>query len=175
VIAEGLDEAALRARARALGAALRRAAVDATLLLHGPMGAGKTTFARALAEGLAVAHPGRVCSPTFTLCAVHRGPVALVHVDLFRLPADDDPGMGGVAGFDALADLDDEAIAASPRVLLVEWASRWRSPPADHLEIRLGRGSAADRRNLHAAASGPCSAAILASWSAACERAPLLY
>src|SRR5687767_2656579 len=58
------------------------------LLFHGPMGAGKTTFTRALAEGLGVARPDRVCSPTFTLCMVHvgtPGSPTLVHVDLFRL------------------------------------------------------------------------------------------
>jgi tRNA threonylcarbamoyladenosine biosynthesis protein TsaE len=181
VVTEELDEEALIGRGRALGAALRAAAAGAadagwrvTLLLRGPMGAGKTTFTRALAGGLAVLHPGRVTSPTFTLCAVHRGPVALVHVDLFRLAAvgdgdaevGGDAGMGGEAGFLALGDLEEDLQVHGPRVLVVEWAEKWRTPPADHLAIDLGYAAGGARRSLRVAASGPRSAAVLAAWRA---------
>ncbi|MCA9715891.1 MAG: tRNA (adenosine(37)-N6)-threonylcarbamoyltransferase complex ATPase subunit type 1 TsaE, partial [Myxococcales bacterium] len=60
----------LTARARALGRALQGGEV---LLLDGPMGAGKTTFTRALAEGLGVDDPRQVRSPTFALCVEHPG------------------------------------------------------------------------------------------------------
>lgn len=137
------------------------------LLLDGPMGAGKTTFTRALAAGLGVARAEQVCSPTFTLCMVHVGagprPVSLIHVDLFRLADRDDEGMGGAVGFDALdlEEIADEAmsiggvggVAAAPRVL-VEWAAKWTAPPRDHPShsagLPGGRGPtprfAADRR-----------------------------
>lgn len=143
-------------------------AFTTTLLLRGPMGAGKTTFTRALAAGLAVAHPERVTSPTFTLCAVHRGPVALVHVDLFRLAGDVagvvDPGMGGAAGFAALGDLEDDIAAAGPRILVVEWAEKWPNPPADHLAVDLGYAAGGARRTLRISAEGPTASAVLAAW-----------
>ncbi len=184
-------------RGRALGALLRERAgapgcADAgVLLLDGPMGAGKTTFTRALAEGLGVLHPGRVCSPTFTLCMVHAGggprPVTLIHVDLFRLADIEDEGMGGAAGFDAL-DLEEitaEATAGEvpmpgatpqPRVLVVEWARKWSRPPSDRLEIRLGfvGGAGASRRSMAVEAHGAHSSAILAAWSQQLVGSPLL-
>lgn len=182
-------------RARALGAVLSEPALLAAgagrprggsadvLLLHGPMGAGKTTFTRALAIGLGVTHPERVCSPTFTLCMVHAapGPRSLVHVDLFRLADADDDGMGGAAGFDALGGpgaLDLEEITEDAlqligdpghRVLVVEWAAKWSRPPADHLEIRLRLADGGARRIVEVEARGPRSTAILAAWSAAIE------
>jgi tRNA threonylcarbamoyladenosine biosynthesis protein TsaE len=193
VISGPLDESALTGRARALGRVLRElgapgadadpGAEAATLLLDGPMGAGKTTFTRALAEGLELAHPERVCSPTFTLCMVHPGRgsagVTLVHVDLFRLADADDEGMGGAAGFDAL-DLEEITADAAPtgdagpRVLVVEWARKWSTPPADHLVIQLRLAEGGTRRIVHAEARGPRSAAILARWSEALERSALL-
>lgn len=176
--AEELDLEALTGRARALGAAFRGVAAahagggapwQGTLLLRGPMGAGKTTFTRALAEGLAVLHPGRVTSPTFTLCAVHRGPVALVHVDLFRLATTEadglaDPGMGGEAGFHALGDLEEDLQVVGPRLLVVEWAEKWTTPPADHLAIDLGYAAGGDRRTLRAVAVGPQATAVRRAW-----------
>lgn len=175
MITEELDEQGLIGRGRALGAAFRDVAAEfagvwqGTLLLRGPMGAGKTTFTRALAEGLGVANPGRVASPTFTLCAVHRGPVALVHVDLFRL-ADDvedpdgDPGMGGEAGFAALGDLEEDLQVEGSRLLVVEWAEKWRTPPADHLAIDLGYAAGGSRRTLRVVASGPQAGAVRGAW-----------
>jgi len=168
-------------RAGALGDVIREIGeADATrgagplvlhVLLDGPMGAGKTTFTRALAGGLGVAEPGRVCSPTFTLCMVHGGPLTLVHVDLFRLADADDEGMGGVAGFDAL---DLEEIAEEQlhvggggslgRVIVVEWAAKWSHPPTEHLAIRLERVQGGLGRSLHATAEGPRAEAVLAAW-----------
>jgi energy-coupling factor transporter ATP-binding protein EcfA2 len=77
-----LDEAEVNAAARCLGARLEPGDV---VLLDGAMGAGKTTFVRAMAHALGVHRPDRVCSPTFTIAQVHPGRVALVHLDLFRL------------------------------------------------------------------------------------------
>ncbi len=133
-LAGALSEPRLIERGRALGRALRGGEV---LLLDGPMGAGKTTFTRALAEGLAVDDPRQVRSPTFALCVEHPGPIPLVHIDLFRL----EPGAqqaAGYAAFEALGlDFEDDWLYAPDRVLVVEWAERWRSPPPDHVAIRL--------------------------------------
>jgi len=181
VFAAVLDEDALTARAGALGVVIREAGeVDAArgvggltvhLLLDGSMGAGKTTFTRALAAGLGVDEPARVCSPTFTLCMVHPGSVTLVHVDLFRLADEEDEGMGGSAGFDALAleeiaedQLQLGAGGSLGRVIVVEWAAKWSPPPAEHLAIRLARVDGGRARSLQAAAQGPRAAALLAAW-----------
>lgn len=81
------------------------------VLLEGDLGAGKTTFARALCAALGVHGP--VTSPTFALAHRYdtpRGTVA--HLDLHRL--------GEAAGQDR--ELVDEEIAGA-RVALVEWPS----------------------------------------------------
>jgi tRNA threonylcarbamoyladenosine biosynthesis protein TsaE len=56
----------------------------AVVALEGPLGAGKTTFVRFLAEALGFA--GRVTSPTYTLIHTYPTPEGpLVHADLYRL------------------------------------------------------------------------------------------
>lgn len=72
------------------------------VLLSGPLGAGKTTFAQGVGTGLHV--DGPVVSPTFTIARELKGrfstgdPARLVHVDAYRI--------GGVDAVDALADAD---------------------------------------------------------------------
>lgn len=53
------------------------------ICLEGPMGAGKTTFTQALAQGLGI--QDYVTSPTFTLVREYQGRLPLYHFDLFRL------------------------------------------------------------------------------------------
>lgn len=55
-----------------------------TLLLQGELGAGKSTFARALIK--AAGHTGAVPSPTYTLVEPYAVPTATIyHVDLYRI------------------------------------------------------------------------------------------
>jgi tRNA threonylcarbamoyladenosine biosynthesis protein TsaE len=72
---------------RALGERLGRSLRAGDLvLLHGELGAGKTTLAQGLAAGLGVRGP--VTSPTFVIARVHpslHGGAPLVHVDAYRL------------------------------------------------------------------------------------------
>ncbi|GGN03523.1 tRNA (adenosine(37)-N6)-threonylcarbamoyltransferase complex ATPase subunit type 1 TsaE [Thermus composti] len=57
---------------------------EGVLVLEGPLGAGKTTFVRFLAEALGFT--GRVTSPTYTLLHTYPTPQGpLVHADLYRL------------------------------------------------------------------------------------------
>lgn len=101
---------------------------DATLALHGDLGAGKTTFVRGLARAWGIAGP--VTSPTYAIFNLHRGGTRrLVHLDAYRLarPEDTDHLM--------LWDL-----LESPWALVVEWPSKLgdRLPPdAWHLHLAI--------------------------------------
>ncbi|MCA9651881.1 MAG: tRNA (adenosine(37)-N6)-threonylcarbamoyltransferase complex ATPase subunit type 1 TsaE [Myxococcales bacterium] len=165
----GLAEHELAAVARALG---QRLELGDVLLLRGPMGAGKTTFVRALAQGLGVRRPDRVRSPTYNLCLHHDGPRPLAHVDLFRLAEDDLGASIGSAAFEALGlTALTEAGTTPSQVLVVEWADLWAEPPDDALELEL-RLELDDftRRTLVASARGPRAEARLAAWEHASER-----
>ena len=150
------------AAAKRLGAMLEG---GETLLLDGPMGGGKTTFTRALAEGLGVDRPHRVRSPTYTLSMRHRGRVDLVHVDLFR-SAD-----GGEAGFEALGlgrGAVDGETGVTDSVLVVEWAEMWATPPAEALELSFLRPTEQDAiRQLRVSGRGPGGAELAQRWLAA--------
>ncbi|HSK54994.1 MAG TPA: tRNA (adenosine(37)-N6)-threonylcarbamoyltransferase complex ATPase subunit type 1 TsaE [Jiangellales bacterium] len=104
------------------------------VLLSGALGAGKTTLAQGLGEGLGVRGP--VTSPTFVIARVHPSTVggpALVHVDAYRL-----------AGWDELEDLDLEA-ALDRAVTVVEWGSGLAEGLAeDRLEVTLERPGSVD-------------------------------
>ena len=79
--------------------------------LEGDLGAGKTTFTQGLAAALGV--PGRVNSPTFCIVQEHRGPLLLVHMDLYRLHGEDDVLAIGW-----------EDYLAEGAILVVEWPER---------------------------------------------------
>jgi tRNA threonylcarbamoyladenosine biosynthesis protein TsaE len=81
------------------------------LLLDGPLGAGKTFFARGLAHALGLPAEARVTSPTFTLVHEYETDPKLIHADLYRL-ADDERG---VFELGLLPQRDDGAL------LVVEW------------------------------------------------------
>ena len=88
------------------------------ILLHGDLGAGKTTLTQGIARGLGIT--GAVQSPTFTLVAEHDGhasdgtPLRLYHLDLYRLGGEDDLE---AIGFDDLLD-------PSDGVSIIEWPER---------------------------------------------------
>jgi tRNA threonylcarbamoyladenosine biosynthesis protein TsaE len=107
---------------RRLGASLpRRAAV----LLVGQLGAGKTTLAKGIVEGLGAASPDDVSSPTFTL--IHQYGEGVYHIDLYRL---DTEAEIATLGLDEVFDRD--------AVVLIEWGERFpRLMPAERVEIRI--------------------------------------
>ncbi len=112
---------------RALGRVLRAGDL---VLLAGPLGAGKTTLTRGIADGLGVG--GRVSSPTFVLARVHpAGPagVPLVHVDAYRLGGD----LSQLDDLDLDTDLERSAI-------VVEWGEGSAERLSeDYLVVRLDR------------------------------------
>lgn len=115
---------------RHLGAAVARLLGAGDLvLLTGLLGAGKTTFAQGVGQGLRVS--GQVASPTFVLARVHPslvGGPALVHVDAYRL--------GSAAELD---DLDLDADLESS-VTVVEWgAGLVEALAQDRLEVDIDR------------------------------------
>jgi N-acetylmuramate 1-kinase len=112
----------------------RLAAEIATMLkpgdlvtLSGDLGAGKTTFARALIRHVADDATMDVPSPTFTLVQTYALPRGtIVHADLYRIG---DPG--------ELAELGIDDVAESAIVLL-EWPERAADAlPPDRLDIAL--------------------------------------
>jgi tRNA threonylcarbamoyladenosine biosynthesis protein TsaE len=131
------DEQATGALAQALAAALDGGLV---ILLHGELGAGKTSFARALLRALGVGE--RIKSPTYSLVESYRLPGGTAwHLDLYRIA---DPAELEWLGLDALAD--------PSALVLVEWPERGEGalPPPD-LRIRLDYAGGGRRAELEAA------------------------
>lgn len=104
-----------------LAATLRAGSV---VLLFGDLGAGKTAFARGLAQGLG-ADPADVSSPTFTLVQEYHGRLTLFHVDLYRLEERE------------VDDLGLEELVLGDGVVAIEWAERWHGRPDDAIEVRI--------------------------------------
>ena len=78
------DAAATEALARRFLAALPADTAGWTLLLEGELGAGKSTFARALISFMG--HTGPIPSPTYTLVEPYQLPGRIVyHIDLYRV------------------------------------------------------------------------------------------
>ena len=103
------DEAATVALATRVAEAMHEGAV---VYLHGPLGAGKTSFARALLTALGVGE--RIKSPTYSLIEGYQTQAMPAwHLDLYRIA---DPGELEWLGLDALAD--------PSALVLVEWPER---------------------------------------------------
>ena len=135
------DEAACAAFAATLAtqAGLRNAFLE----LHGPLGAGKTTFVRHLLRALGV--QGRIKSPTYTVVEPYVLPgLNISHFDFYRF---EDPREWEDAGF--------RELFATPGLKLAEWPEKAAGalPVADlrlHIEphdddsrtVRLEAGTA---------------------------------
>jgi tRNA threonylcarbamoyladenosine biosynthesis protein TsaE len=104
------NEQAMEAAARELADRLENGNI---VLLHGPLGAGKSVFARALIRTLALDPALEVPSPTFTLVQYYdseKGP--LWHYDLYR-----------IEGYEEILPLGWEDSLADG-ITIVEWPER---------------------------------------------------
>ncbi|MCC6704348.1 MAG: tRNA (adenosine(37)-N6)-threonylcarbamoyltransferase complex ATPase subunit type 1 TsaE [Thermomicrobiales bacterium] len=111
------------------------------LLLHGDLGAGKTTLSQGIARGLGIEQA--VTSPTFTLVAEYRveppvnGIERLAHLDLYRLT---DPAELDSFGFE-------EYLTPEAGVTLIEWPERAANQlPAEAILIEITPDGADQRR-----------------------------
>jgi tRNA threonylcarbamoyladenosine biosynthesis protein TsaE len=148
-----------RSLARGLAAAFVRH--GAVVSLVGSLGAGKTEFAKGLAEGLGLGAEA-LASPTFTIASelplVGSGPRRLVHADWFRV--------GSLRELEA-AGLDDWL--GSDAVLVVEWGDRFPEALGPGvLHVRFEETAPSERR-VTAAADGCEAAALLARWEEGCR------
>jgi len=111
----------------ALGRELaRRLPRPCLVLLSGNLGAGKTTLAKGLVEGLGAARQEEVSSPTFTL--VHDYGAGVFHIDLYRIES---PRELAALGLEEILDRGDA-------VVLVEWGERFRRfLPGPLVEVEL--------------------------------------
>lgn len=144
------DLAATEALGRGLGEALFPGAVVA---LVGPLGAGKTHLVRAVAEGLGVANPAAVSSPTFVLIQEYPARLPIYHFDAYRLR--------GPAEFAALGA---HEYLHGDGVCLVEWADKVMAVlPPDFLRIDITVLDE-ERRRFDVEATGPRHLELLRRW-----------
>jgi tRNA threonylcarbamoyladenosine biosynthesis protein TsaE len=117
--------------------------------LSGPLGSGKTTFARYFIGARMGA--GEVPSPTFTLVETYQpasGP-AIWHFDLYRIETPEDAYELGIE--DAFAD----------GIALIEWPEHLGAlMPREHLEIALAAGKSERARTATLLASPSWSARL---------------
>lgn len=143
------------AATRAFGAALGRVAAEPVVVaLIGGLGAGKTSLAQGVGDGLGVT--AAVVSPTFILVAEYPARLPLLHADLYRVEADELLGTGL-----------EENLEGWPGVALVEWADRFPEVlPRAHLACRLV-SDVDGGREARVAANGAAATRVLLAWQRA--------
>ena len=118
------------------------------ILLHGELGAGKTTLTQGILQGLG--GDEYASSPTFVLVSQYEARLTLFHVDLYRI---DEPEDTFELGLDEILDGDG--------LCVVEWAEKAPDQfPAERLTVELLR-TGEQTRSLVIEATGPDYAGYL--------------
>lgn len=116
------------------------------------MGAGKTTFSRALLEGLGVHQPPEG-SPTFAIAHEYRAPIAeIVHIDFYRLKSEAEIQEAGIEAY----------FWEREAIVIAEWTSLWPEFEAAVLKpgvgrnwrVNIGFGLSDDARDVHVSLLG---------------------
>lgn len=154
---------------RKLGQALGLIAQTGDIvLLSGSLGAGKTQFAKGVAEGLCVLHG--VTSPTFPIIAEYDGRVPFVHMDLYRL-YDHPERDTAILHPDRLREIAFDDYFDGSAVVLIEWPQGVRDELGPSLDVELT--SMADGRDdvrlVNVAANGTVAESRLREWVRQCE------
>ena len=125
-----------------------------TVLLEGPIGAGKSHFCRALIQSR-LGRAEDVPSPTFTLVQTYQADVEIWHADLYRLTHPDEVLELGL----------DEAFADA--ICLIEWPDRLGShQPPGAIRIRLADAGEGRSAGIDFGARPELEAMLLAAWRA---------
>ena len=142
-----ITEPALRRLAQDFAFALRPGDV---LTLEGDLGAGKTTFARALIEALSAQEGLEIPSPTFTLVQSYQTPrFDVAHCDLYRLSAPEELHELGL----------DHALTTG--VAVIEWPERAGDLlPRERFTLRLGESGREETRNATLVATASIAARL---------------
>ena len=122
IVYTSLDEGRFRSQASKIARTWRsHGGGNLVVGLEGELGSGKTTWVRAMLEGLG--YQGRVPSPTYTLLEQYElTDLSVVHLDLYRLPESIHSKEEQSSEFEALGVR--EWLAKSGTWLLGEWPSR---------------------------------------------------
>lgn len=105
----------------------------AVLGFSGPLGAGKTTWIKALAKEMGV-DPEEVTSPTYVYHHMYPGTQTVHHIDLYR-----------VENEQALLQLDLVGAIEGDGVALIEWMERFPHAFGPHVHFRLEDHGAQER------------------------------
>ncbi len=107
-----------------------------TLLLEGDLGAGKTHFAKGLAEGLGIADT--VTSPTFTLHNVYEGGrLTFNHFDFYRVDDPEEVEMLGLC----------EYFSTPDGVAAIEWSANVKNLlPTKCITVNIAKLSDTERQ-----------------------------
>lgn len=105
------------------------------ITMKGDLGAGKTTFTKAIGKGIGVKKT--INSPTFTILKIYHGDMPLYHMDAYRLE-----GISQDLGFDEYFEGDG--------LCIVEWPDYMKDQlPQERLEICILRaGDEADEKRI---------------------------
>ena len=104
--------------------------------LIGPLGAGKTVFAKGIAKGVGVVE--EVTSPSFNIVIEYKGRVPLYHVDFYRLGIESEAIGVGI-----------EDYLYGYGITIMEWAERFpKLLPKRRLDVEINFGKDDKERRL---------------------------